>query len=593
MPFKPLYLIDGMDGGMNTHDYPENLKSNESPNIYGMEFNAKNLKKTKGFTAYGTETETTPGFTLYNHRILSTDEIMIKTVANKIKFYDSISDTWHLLTASTFATGVRFFMASFNGYLYFCDGTNNFSRWKGASWSTLANPVTGASIVIDLATGTGSRFANSGSGLIESDTFTWTGKVGDQLTGVSGISSNHAAGARVIVSADTSTYSTQPKGSVGCFFKNRIFIRDDANRNIWYFSKLADNTTPEDDLTNFTVAGTGTGDAGNYPMPAPIIGVTTMISAANTAIQLLLCADGIAYAFSVSDSGTTTVATATPFKVFSADLVSKGAITVFENDLILVDSFNSVRTLGYQDVNTPANTRRISDNLEPTLDLIDFTSSDVWFYNRKAYIQGIQNGGSINNFTLMKDTNPDAFSVFKHWQLNALCENYNNLYGLSSFDGRVFKLFDGYDAAGAIYSSFYSTPAINFGAPLIMKELRQIRLKGYITNGCTLTCKLYKGQSTTPFTFTISGSNTNITSDIDNAAIGTVVFGTSVFGDSVPAGASMKEFYCEFNVPTFGYFDTIYLTIENVQKDVAYELSKIMFYAEVQNSDVIKPSAIL
>jgi hypothetical protein len=126
-----------------------------------------------------------------------------------------------------------------------------------------------------------------------------------------------------------------------------------------------------------------------------------------------------------------------------------------------------------------------------------------------------------------------------------------------------------------------------------MKELRQIRLKGYITTGCTLTCKLYKDTSITPFEFEISGADTGITSPIDNTAIGTVVFGAGVFGDAVPDGSEKREFYCEFNVPTFGYFDTMYLTIENAEKEVDFELSKIMFYAEVQNSDVIKPSAII
>lgn len=588
MPFTPQVLISGMDGGMNTHDYPENLELNESPLIRNMDFTAKTLRKARGFEEFGTESETDTGFTLYKHTLLGVNEMLIKTVSDKIKFYDTVSDTWHLLSSQSFEENVSFFMASFNGYLYFCDGVNNYSRWR-PSFSTIANSISIGATTIDLATGTGSRFATSGSGLIESDTFSWSGRTGDQLTGVTGVTANHAAGSTIIVEPDTSTYSTVPKCSVGAFFKNRMVIRDDANPNMIYHSKLATASSPQDALANFTIAGSGTGDAGSYPAPAAVIGMHTFISASNTPVLLIFCADGVAYSFNVTDSGSTTVATLLPFKVFNADLASSGAVADFENDIILLDKFKQIRTLGYQDVNTPANTRRLSDKIEHTIDSLTVDRAYAEFFQRKAYFIAKEDESDVNNFVVVKDTNPDAFAIYTHWRLNAICEYGDELYGLSSQDAKVYKLLTGLSANNSSIYSYYQTPALNYGAALIMKALQSIRIKGYISTSAALTWKVYFDTSETPFEFTISGNDNSITDPLTNVAIGTISFGTAVFGGDLPEGEELREFMAQLNMPTYTNFDTMYVTVENEQKNVDFELSKILFFVETQPAEVIRP----
>tara|TARA_R100001443_G_scaffold114843_1_gene131443 strand:+ start:3985 stop:4512 length:528 start_codon:yes stop_codon:yes gene_type:complete len=61
--------------------------------------------------------------------------------------------------------------------------------------STLSGAHTPESTTVDLASGT--SFSNSGKGNIDGDSFQWTGKSSNQLTGVTGITLDHASGVTV------------------------------------------------------------------------------------------------------------------------------------------------------------------------------------------------------------------------------------------------------------------------------------------------------------------------------------------------------------------------------------------------------------
>jgi len=194
---------------------------------------------------------------------------------------------------------------------------------------------------------------------------------------------------------------------------------------------------------------------------------------------------------------------------------------------------------------------------------------------------------------VVKDTNPNAFTIYDHWQLNAVTEFKNNFYGLSSLDQKVYRLFYGLSANGNVIASEYNTSQLNFGAPLILKTLRRIRLSGFITSGCNLYFKVYFDENETPFTFLINGDNTNIVIPLENVAIGTVVFGRSVFNGGLPEGQEKRRFYAELSLPTLQHFFTTYVKITNNEKDVDFSLDKMLFYVEGSDKDLIKPSYIL
>lgn len=587
MAFRPIRAYRDFSGGAKTDDYPNKLTPNFSPNPRGVDFFGTSLKRSLGFSALGTEPDSTDiGKTLFNHRILSDIEIMVKTIGTKVKFYDIQASTFYPISSATFTTGKRWWFATFNGYLYGGNGTDNFVRWRGSAYSALQNSILAGATTIDLTTNTGSRFPNSGSGLIQGDTFSWSGKSGDQLTGVTGVSSNHSAGEIVIMEMDSSTYSSNPKGSVGLIFRNRCFVRDDANRNFWYFSKLADNTSPEDDLANFNISGSGSGDAGFIILPAPIIGAKVFITGGNEPVQVLFCADGISYSVTVSDAGGATVGAAVPFKVLGNDLASSEMIAITENDLVVVDNKGNMRGLGYGEQSTTLKTIRLSDNIFPSMETFDFTDGVVRYFNREVYAIGKQNDSSTNNLAVVKNTNPDAFGFYDHWQLNDLVEWEDTLYGLSAINGKVYKMNDGYNADTHVYTSSFPLLQDDFGAPSILKQLNMIRVFGYITTNGELHFKLYLDESEQPFEFTILGNDSDIVTSLPNVAIGTVVFGQGVFGGSLPGGVQRRSFRATLCVRELQYFYLAQLLVENTQKDVDFALNETLMFAEVAPEDL-------
>lgn len=588
--FQDEVLLQRFDGGANSKDDAEEIDDNQSPNPRNVDFDAKTVRKAAGYTLFaGTESETVPGFFLYNHRILSSTELLLKTVNTRFKFYDSNAGTFHLATDATFTAGRRWWGASFNGYFYGGNGVENFVRWRASSFGTLASPVLAAAATIPLASGQGARFATSGNGIIEGDTFAWTGKSTDTLTGVTGLDSGHGTGAIAVEKLDSTTYSSQPKGSVGAFFNNRIFVRDDAAPNFVYFSKLADNTNPQDDLANFTIAGSGSGDAGFDILPAAMIAMKAFTNGDNSQSLVAFCADGVAYELIVTDNSSpaSTVPTHPVYKRLGADVAAVNMVASTENSLLFVDSKGTLRDLGYSDISTIIRTNRLSDRIEPTVVEADFSNGYIEYFNRKAFFIGKQNDAGQNNFTVVKDTNPDAFTFYDHWQLNAIAEWENDLYGLSSMNGNVFKLFDGLSANGEAIDSSYPTHEINFGAPLNLKELRKLRVAGVITEGCNLYIDIYLDDEQTPSTFLINGSNSNVTTPLSPVAIGTVVFGRGVFGGSLPAGVTARNFIAELNLQTLKKFFVAQVVIRNSEKDVYFDLQKMRFFARKCSADLM------
>lgn len=581
-------VLELFDGGANSKDDSEKIPLNKSPNPRGVDFDAKTIRKAAGYTLFGAaDTETVPGFGFYNHRILNATEILVKSVNTSLKFYDPITSQAQLLTDATFTAGLRWFFASFNAYMYGGNGTDALIRWKAGAWGAAASAIAITDVTITLGAGEGTRFDTTGNGMIEGDTFSWTGLSTDTLTGVTGLSAAHASGSRVITKLDSTSYTTLPKGSVGTIFNNRLIIRPDATPNFIYFSKLADNTNPHDDLVNFTIAGSGAGDSGFDILPAAILGMQQFTNGDNSQSLIVFCADGIAREIIITDSTTSTVVTHPIYKNIVGDLAGTNTVASTESSLLLIDSRSTIRDLGYSDVSTIIRTRRLSDDIAPTAEAADFSSGTIKYFLRRAFFIGKQNGAAVNNFTIVKDTNPDAFAFYDHWQFNALEEWQNNLYGLSSVNGNIYKLFDGLNAAGAAIGSSYPTPRLNFRAPLNLKELRKLRVSGYITSGCDLYFDIYLDDDETPTTFLINGSNTNVTDATSSVAFGTVVFGRGVFGGSLGRGSATRRFIAELNLSSLRKIFTAQIVVRNTQADVDFEIQTMRLFARLCSADLM------
>jgi len=596
--FQEALTIGDWTGGINSKLRPSKIAINEMRSIVGMDFVANNLARAKGYTKFGTESEDTlTGKTLYKHTILAGVDVLVKTIGTTIKFYDSVDDAWYKMTDATLTTALRWSFASFNSYLYGNNGTDAWLYWTGSARSTTQGDLTVASTTIDLGTGHGARFPASGTIMVRDQAIAYTGVSTDQLTGVTGITGNISAGATVILKADTTTYTGLSKIKQGknslVFFKNRLYMIDKTTPTIIRHSKLADNTNPETDLVNFTIAASGSGDAGFGIAPEEIVSIFPIVNGSSSFLGAF-CKDGNVYSFIVTDSTSSTVNAFVIIRTMTTYPYANQMVCAAENDIAITDNLGHIRTLGYGDINTPLQVKTISSKIEPSLELLDFSNGCMRYHKRVLYTIGKTSVASTNNKAMNHDANYSSWSSYSHWDVVDLDVYEDELYGLSSITGNVWKLNDGYEANSGDYYSETVTGDMEFGAPLKYKQSLKMRVGGLITTNCEAYYDVYLDNEAVPTTFLISGNNANIVVSPDPAvAVGEIIFGTGVFGGGLESGTDKKSFAAQIQFKVLKPFFSLTIRIRIDGKNVDHELLDLVIYAQLCGENLWKRASVI
>lgn len=597
MPFEPLAHIQDFTGGLNTKQRPNKIAPNQSKSIISMDFSANSMRRALGYSKVGSEGDSARdnlvGKTLYTHKILAGVDLMVKSVGTYLEFYDTVDEKWYLLTDATFTAGLHWSFASFNGFLYGNNGIDDWIFWNGGATSTLVNAIAPGGTTIDLQTDHGGRFAASGTVMIQDEAITYTGKTGDQLTGCT-ITEAHAAGSTVMTKLDSTSYASLRKVRDIKFHQNRLYFIDYDVPTTIFHSKLADNTNPETDLLNFTIAGAGSGDAGFGIAPEELVALKQIINGNSSVMLASFCKDGIIYSFNVIDSATGTTTNAfIPARTMNTYPQAKQLIADAENDVAFVDRLGHTRTLSYGDVNTPLRVQTIADLIEPSLEVTDFSNGDVEYQNRKLYQVGKSENAATNDITFYHDSSYTSWGAYGHWDVNSLAIYNDDLYGLSSISSSVWKLNTGYNANGNTYYSEFQTGDITWGYPLQYKTASKIRISGFITNNCKAYLDVFFDNSANFLTFEISGNDTNIIGNAPNVSVGTVVFGEGVFGGGLPGGTNRKEFWAELRLNDIEHFLKMSLRLRIDDKEVDFEANDIVIFAKLEGSEVWEDQRVL
>lgn len=595
--FQQKLTIRDLTGGINSKQRADKILDNQLVSISGYDFDANTLRSTKGYTKFGTEADVSlTGKTLYKHEILTGTDVLIKTIGTKIKFYDTVDDSWYVLTDATFTTGLRWAFTSFNGYLYGNNGTDNWIFWNGGARSTLVSQITAGATTIDLATGHGARFAASGDIIIQNEKISYTGVTGDQLTGVTGVLTTHVAGSTVIQKLDSTTYSGLEKIAEGkntlTYYKGRNYYISAVNPRKILYSKLADATNPETDIVNFTASGSGAGDAGYEFAPDEIVAIKQYIAGSSSALLVAFCKNGIAYSFTVTDGSSTTTSVLQPIRTMGVYPINADMISILENDLAFVDQYGHVRSLTYGDTNNPISTQSISVSIEPSLETTYWSNGAMTNFNRKLLVSGASTDGGANDIHYYFDTNYSAWGSYNHWDVVDFAEYNGWLYGLSQVTGDVFKLYDGYSVyvndSDENYEAEYYREAVtkeyDFGEPLTYKQLLKCRVSGFITSDCEQYIDLYM-DGTKIATFIIDGDNGEILGNVPNVAVGTIVFGQGVFGGGIPEGTTRKEFFAQLQLNNLKPFLKLQFKLRLTGKNVDCELSEVACFVKKESDE--------
>lgn len=155
----------------------------------------------------------------------------------------------------TLTTGKYVYMMEWQGNVFYANGADTVGEILVAE--VASGGVLSGAITLDLKGGRGVFFAATGSGQIGEDTFTWSGKTNDQLTGVSGIASDHLGGEIVTCNLTVSpTY--QDKASIVAEWVSSLNLFGDPEQPfVWEFSKFATAGSPGN-FTDFSATPSNT-----------------------------------------------------------------------------------------------------------------------------------------------------------------------------------------------------------------------------------------------------------------------------------------------------------------------------------------------
>lgn len=582
--FDDKVKIREFDGGINTKQRKNKIDKNQQSSLINMDFSANSARRAKGYERLASADDDVDksGKSLYKHTILDGQEVLIKVIGGIIKYLDEVDDKWYRIIDKTYSKRKRWAFETFNGYLYTNNGEDNWIRWNGSARSRNQNKLDSNSTKIELKSGHGSRFPGSGTVLIQGLEIDYSSKNGDELEGIN-INQTIETGNTVILQADDS-FDSVPKAKDLAYHNARMYMIEEDNSNIVRHSKLADNKNPEDDLIDFNIAGSGTGDAGFGILPDKAISLKEYIEGGDSSILAVLVKNGVGYSFSVTDSGNTTTNNFIPLRTMNTYPAARQMAIIAENDIAIADNVGHIRALGYGDINTPLQVRSISEEIEPSIESIDFSVGDMVYYKRKLYVAGANKTTDVPDTVFFRDAQYESWGLYDHWDVISFAEYKDKLVGLSTIDGKVWELEKGYSADGKPYSSEMVTKEFDFKRPHVFKEAIQLRLTGLITETTKAKFEVFFDNENDPTTFIIDGSKDKIILSSDpNVAIGNVVFGEAVYGGGLPGGTSRREFYGQAVLNSNDPFLKTSLKIRLDGSSIDFELNDLSMFVKLHN----------
>lgn len=107
---------------------------------------------------------------------------------------------------------------------------------------------------------------------------------------------------------------------------------------------------------------------------------------------------------------------------------------------------------------------------------LEFDDSDItWDGKTRIYVQCKKDGSHYNNFTLVYDIEKGIWTEITGWNIRRTTRlstgNVNDLYGVDSVNGNMYKLFDGYTDAGVAIQGRILFREEDSGMPNWLKDL--------------------------------------------------------------------------------------------------------------------------
>lgn len=494
---------------------------------------------------------------------------------------DTGDGKWETLEA-TLTQGAVMGFATANGnggsnvnLLMFCNGTDNMSKWNGAT--ALVASVTSNTITKSgTSTFTQEGFSATGNVLIDGTTYAYTGGAGTTtLTGVTPDPTVQAPAANsgIAQEPDTTTLSSNTKGNILLTAQRKMWVAGEAN----YENRVT--YTQTGDVTADT-GGSGLDAAGSFTLiDAP--GDIKLLDAFGKD-SLIIHKENALVKYIRGNDGTSVIE---QFDTLSQN-ADVGASNLKAGAGLNQVSYYMTKTEGLKSLqkamqDDSLNLESISDVIAPTLKNYDFSNAASVYYSPKKVIYVACKSSSdvsVNDKVIAYYIRRGAqgqftgeFSIDDLFVADWIVDGIN-LYYCSSIDQNVYQMFTRNSDAGTGVDHKWVSKEFTFDEPARGKEFNKLYIEGFIKEGTKINVTVQygilgsKGSQTKGIAWNDSFVSTQKISALGDDVVGAYSIGAS--------SADIQDSYT-FSVPI--HF--------NVNKSTRYKVKVETVYDDDTNED--------
>jgi hypothetical protein len=469
---------------------------------------------------------------LWTFHLRNGSNIMVRPVGTTLEMFDQGAEAWAVFL--TGLTSTDFGFAEFNinanaeSRLYFGNGVDDSGFWNGG-YTNLNGALVGGEAVITVDST--ASFGATGSLIIGTTTVTYTGVTATTFTGCVG---TPAAADNLTVTQKATTSAGIPKGNIWMSAQNRLFVVPSANKQIVQFSQYGDASS----WSTTTVLSSTATSAGAFNL---IEGGGEVRAMCQDEKSIYFLKDACIYVATLTDA-LYSLAMLKPFdgRSRASGAVGRRGVFVGGNYVFVVTPDNQIKALERIETIDYPQLNPISEPIQPTCDVLDFSSVSGIAFREYAYFACKSSSSATTNDTVL------VFNLHKgHWESPIVGWQVSEwtiyddgtepaLYFGDAISPNIWKLDKQNITDGEyIVTSSYSTKRLDFGTPEKQKEFDDVFIEGYIAPTTSLTIRLlyddngYSGVQQTTFVGTetdyiMQGSSVN--------AFGLTPFGTARFG---------------------------------------------------------------
>jgi len=463
-----------------------------------------------------------------------------------LEWYNVYNNSWELLVDNLSATARVFFLpwnTSSEDRVYCNNGVDDVIKWKGITSRVVSNTA----VTLDVVDAT--DFAATGTVVVDGTQYAYTGKAGNQLTGLVGLP---AFAVDKGVAMVATTIPAMYKSNIGIGYASRYWIGIGTGM---FYSKAGN---PED-FTYSTPRVVGDGGVEDFPEGGGSVrgfGVRDE--------KLVIMKPDILRTFEFDRSDVANEFPVSKPLGYSYDIgpYSSFSVTGELKEVYYVSRKGGLRqlTAALTAAGQPTQALDVLDLFEPirpTLKDLDFTDAACVVFEKKILVACKSSSDVTNNdIILFRDTKTNGIGFYTGWQVNDWFIYGGSLYFAGSSEPNTFKCFDGYvDDTGPITVT-RRTKRYDFGAPSRQKEAGLIYIEGLIGDGTDIeiTIRLNENGEKSTSLKTIEWDGAYVIRNQPNT-MGSAALGTQPLGGTIEGAEELNTFRVYLTLPVMNHYN--------------------------------------